>query len=698
VYQALDVAAPNTVIRVADGTYLPDTTGLGDSRWATFQLANGVTLEGGFAGCGATDEDERNVELYETILSGDLDGNDEPAFTYRSDNSYHVVSATGTDSTAILDGFTITAGYADRDDDLWRTNTGAAVNCTSSAGQATFANCIFRDNWAATVGGAVCSFGSSQLKFINCAFSGNHATTQGGAVFGSSAGNSLTMTNCTVVDNYAGGSGGGVFWSSGTSAWITNCTFIGNQSGGSGSSVGGLHVGSNITSAWITNCTFVGNESGAGSVGGLQAGSNTTHVNNCIFWENSSAQLDPPTLIHVNHNAIQGGGWAAVNGNITLDASNPPLFEDADGADGIAGTEDDNLRLTAGSPCVDVGNQNLLPADLADLDGDGDVVEAIPFDLDGNTRVVGDDVDLGAYEFADGSGNEPPTAVAGDPIAIHAGDTVFLNGIASYDDNDASEDLVYAWTLTEIPAGSTAVLADADTAEPSFIADLPGTYEASLVVTDTQGLSSGPGSVTVSSQNLAPIAVAGEDSGAVVGDLVVLDGRGSSDPDLDLFTYCWSITQAPAGSTATLDDPTIEMPSLTPDLPGAYRVRLVVNDGFADSEPDEVIICVISAEDFAEIQTMGALNIVSELPASSVTTKGNQKALGNFLTQVIGALQLGDTEEAINKLDKALSRTDGCALQGAPDGNGTGRDWITNCVDQESVYDLLWEALDALTE
>ena len=42
-------------------------------------------------------------------------------------------------------------------------------------------------------------------------------------------------------------------------------------------------------------------------------------------------------------------------------------------------------------------------------------------------------------------------------------------------------------------------------------------------------------------------------------------------------------------------------------------------------------------------------------------------------------------------------RTDGCVLRGDPDGNGPGRDWITDCTAQTEAYNLLTDALDALT-
>ncbi len=76
---------------------------------------------------------------------------------------------------------------------------------------------------------------------------------------------------------------------------------------------------------------------------------------------------------------------AGVNGNI----NNDPLFVDPSG----------NFRLDVGSPCIDTGLVGALPQDTFDLDGDGNVIEPLPLDLDGNERVVGIEVDMGAYEF-----------------------------------------------------------------------------------------------------------------------------------------------------------------------------------------------------------------------------------------------------------------------------------------------------------
>jgi len=78
--------------------------------------------------------------------------------------------------------------------------------------------------------------------------------------------------------------------------------------------------------------------------------------------------------------------------------------------------------------------------------------------------------------------DDRPEADAGDDQTVATGETVFLDGSASSDPND--DQLTYGWTLIEKPEGSTASLTDADTATPSFVADLDGEYEVMLVVSD----------------------------------------------------------------------------------------------------------------------------------------------------------------------------------------------------------------------
>ena len=90
--------------------------------------------------------------------------------------------------------------------------------------------------------------------------------------------------------------------------------------------------------------------------------------------------------------------------------------------------------------------------------------------------------------------------------------------------------------------------------------------------------------------NRAPIANAGPDQTVRPGDLVSLDGSISSDPDGDPLTFLWSFVSAPAGSNPTLSDPAAVRPSFIALAPGEYVLRLIVNDGQADSAPDTVLV------------------------------------------------------------------------------------------------------------
>jgi len=131
-----------------------------------------------------------------------------------------------------------------------------------------------------------------------------------------------------------------------------------------------------------------------------------------------SAQIhDEMSASQVNYSDIQGCWTGGGGNNICAD----PLFVDADGPDDVVGTEDDDLRLTAGSPVIDAGDTTALPLDEFDCDGDGNTVERLACDLDGNPRILDDPatadtgipgssvVDMGAYEFsADCNSNAIP--------------------------------------------------------------------------------------------------------------------------------------------------------------------------------------------------------------------------------------------------------------------------------------------------
>jgi RHS repeat-associated protein len=97
-------------------------------------------------------------------------------------------------------------------------------------------------------------------------------------------------------------------------------------------------------------------------------------------------------------------------------------------------------------------------------------------------------------------------------------------------------------------------------------------------------------SLTVTIENSAPVAQAGEDQTVFVRDTVELDGSASADVDGDPLSYSWMFIDVPEGSTAVLDGLSEKKPTFTPDLAGTYEVQLIVNDGQVDSPAAKVVI------------------------------------------------------------------------------------------------------------
>lgn len=196
--------------------------------------------------------------------------------------------------------------------------------------------------------------------------------------------------------------------------------------------------------------------------------------------------------------------------------------------------------------------------------------------------------------------NRAPAAEAGGPQTVGLDTTVQLDGSASTDlDGDV---LTYSWSFESIPPGSRAKLSNAKAVRPTFQADRRGDFVVRLVVNDGY-VESAPDRVTITTTNSIPLANAGPDQTAPRLATVTLDGTRSSDPDHDVLTYRWVVTHQPAGSDLRLSDPAASKPTFQIQVSGDYRFELVVNDGFADSLPDTV---VISTENSRPVANAGA--------------------------------------------------------------------------------------------
>ncbi|PLX94446.1 MAG: hypothetical protein C0619_02930, partial [Desulfuromonas sp.] len=229
-------------------------------------------------------------------------------------------------------------------------------------------------------------------------------------------------------------------------------------------------------------------------------------------------------------------------------------------------------------------------------------------------------------------GGHTPVAVAGPDQNVKTGSLVMLDGSGS---NDADPDtLSYSWFFSSMPDGSEAILSGETTVNPTFIADVDGTYILSLVVNDGI-LTSEEDTVTIISatDNSAPVANAGPGQNVVTDSLVTLDGSGSSDANGDTLTYLWAFSSLPAASIATLSDETAVNPTFTADLDGSYVLNLVVNDGSVDSEADDVIIMAATANSAPTANAGPNQNVTT---GSTVTLDGSESfdANGDTITYI----------------------------------------------------------------
>ncbi|MBW6512921.1 MAG: PKD domain-containing protein [Desulfuromonadaceae bacterium] len=188
--------------------------------------------------------------------------------------------------------------------------------------------------------------------------------------------------------------------------------------------------------------------------------------------------------------------------------------------------------------------------------------------------------------------NVAPIANAGANLSVETGSVVTLNGGAT----DADGDLVtFLWEFMSRPSGSSSSLSSPISANPSFTADLDGSYVLLLTVND--GIESSPADMIVvisSSLNATPVANAGADQNVVTNSTVSLYGSGSSDADGDLLSYQWTFVSIPPGSIASLSDSTAPTPTFVADLDGSYVLNLIVNDGTVDSQVNNMAVTCTS--------------------------------------------------------------------------------------------------------
>jgi hypothetical protein len=479
---AIDNAVDMDEILVAPGTYFETINFLGkaitlrSSDGAEVTIIDGTALFTHVVQC-VSDEGPDTVLDGVTITGGYATGGSFSDMVgggmFNDNSSPTVTNCTFSGNTALFGGggmFNLNSSPTITD----CTFSGNTVLTDDGGGMAnsgnsspTVTNCTFSGNSSFSAGGGMVSFSNSNPTVADCTFSGNSAL-EGSGMF--TAGNS-TVTNCTFTDNSATNFGGGMLTEG--SSMVTNCTFSGNTavlgggiSNNSGSPTvtnctfsgntadGGGGMSNIVANPTVTNCTFSGNSADLGG-GMFNLGSSPTVINctfslnsatngqalafdsfnpkpsdftmtNCIVWSSGNGIWNnDDSTITIRYSDVQGG-WPGI-GNIDAE----PLFVDPDKGD---------FRLSAGSPCIDAGNNNAL-SDLTDTD------------LDGNPRFADDPatadtgcgvpvvVDMGAYEY---QGNPAAVVFAdlnGDGF-VGIADLMILNGcVGSGDPDCCSADL-----------------------------------------------------------------------------------------------------------------------------------------------------------------------------------------------------------------------------------------------------------------
>jgi hypothetical protein len=455
---ALALAQAGDEIWVVAGTYLPGPPG---DIQSTFHMRDAVGIYGGFIGGEVTREQRQPMNV--TTLSGDLGQDDVygspvwyTGWNINTPNALHVVTGSGVSASAVLDGFTIVAGYATS------ASGGGMVNV---AGSPTISNCVFRRNLAGfSSGGGMynqdaspsltnCAFeqnwvhlgqgagmyniGACTISVTGCRFIDNHCTGDipeaAGAAISNYPGASLVVERCVFQQNraqafYAGGGhagtyGGAIhhmgaglivrnakfsgnFANAGGAIWtwrdatIVNCLFQGNQApeyqaqqGGWGGTAGAIGASAfSPVTVTVINCTIAGNTSKA--CGGVRFMSSAAgQVHNCILWANTDEHGS------IGPSQIRGDGATFCDIQNMLvgipgeDPPDPANFPDCIDINPLfIDLTAADLHLTVSSPCIDRASNALVPTG-ASVDLDG---QPRIVDGDGNSSVI---VDMGAYEF-----------------------------------------------------------------------------------------------------------------------------------------------------------------------------------------------------------------------------------------------------------------------------------------------------------
>ena len=437
-FNTIQCALPLTVstdeIWVVQGSYKPSLDG---DPSIPYTLKAGVSLYGGFIGT-ETLRTERSAFLHQTLLDGDLNGDDGANFTNRSDNSARVVVASAATAATVLDGFIIRGGYARSSVPTSNDDGGGLYSLN---GKPTLSNLVFIDNQATAWGGGayIAGLTASQIVISNVQFVRNKAQAGGGLYLGEVP--QYQISDVLFVENQ-GFYGGGlkIYHYNTFSGSFTRASFKGNSStveggavditGGAPTFISSIFSGNHSVDGGaiyatdsgyrMFNVAMSGNYASAN--GGAYYNVNTNPIvnnpspwyHNSILWGNTGPTqfFTDQSIAYFKQSLVQGGCPSAPPATYclgTIFTTDPLFFQNpSDGGDGWGVGNNDNygsLRPQPTSPAIDVGDNN------ADIDWLTGGTQPVPSpDLDGQVRYYDSAtssatglgtppfIDLGAFE------------------------------------------------------------------------------------------------------------------------------------------------------------------------------------------------------------------------------------------------------------------------------------------------------------
>ncbi len=606
-YNKLQTAVLNNcadTIKIAAGTYKAANA----NRDSSFNIYRGLTLLGGYPASGTPTDADRNPNLYQSIISGDIGTQNDS-----TDNTKTVVFVHCPDTTVVIDGLTIEKGNGE-DITTPQLSSGGGIklvgnfktiinNCKIRRNYAYQGGGIFTNNTPLTINKTVIEnnnaysgggFWQSDFYFVlnnqpyqvfldfkNSVLSGN----KGGAITVSGRGfyNNNNFSNLIIYNNEGGHPG--FYMPDNAFVNITNCLFAKNNKTyyypGIDINVSSPFYGNNLN-------TFVNNSIFREST---IFGGPSYYANDNLNWQINTTSAEPIPYGHLNNTIISSGaqttGGSGGNNTVTFRDYNNPL-----GPDGLWMSADDGLQVTACSDNIDHGS-NLY-------------VQNIPTDILGTNRIINTTVDIGPYEAVGIPPISPTAIITASDTTICAGTTIQFFPTVTGGTNNT----VYQWKRNGVNVGtnqpfySANNFADGDVVKVDIIINNP--------CVTVQTITSNSITIHVNTSLTGTVSIASSANPSCVGNNITFTSTATNvgtNP-----TYQWKVNGTNAGS----------------NLP-TFTTSSLINNDIVSLRLTSNLSCITNSPILSNSITQ-VLNSSSAVPTVTISTLSTSVCSGTSIT------------------------------------------------------------------